>query len=822
MTLPPIGTRPDAMIESRDRAPEAWGEAQVGGIGFLWLVVQRNLWMIVGVSILCIAAVAAYTIRQPKVYQASSSIRVDDRRMTLPGLEQVVIGSEITTEMEMLRSRSLAEEVARRLQLRLVLLEPVEVSRSAVLDSIDIGAEADSGTYVVDRIPRGQLVVRRGSDGPVIAQVPPNELIRLSNITFKVSARPHHFPIVLQVISLDQAIDALREAVKVSRVASDANIVLVHGRGSDPQLQRDIVNTLSTRFIDRRQAAERTDARTRVSFLREQLDTLERQLRLSEDALRRYRESARIADIRVEASSQVTRLAQMQGERSVLNAEHQALKGLLKEVQAAARTSSPDRPSPYRRLIAFPTLLRNQATSELLRSLTMLENDRSQLLTRRTTQDPDVQILSGRIQQVDDQLRTIAVTYLEGLGGQITALDTTLREFGTGLQTIPLKELRLAQLERTPKVLNQMYELVQSRLKEAEIAQAAIDPSVRIVDPAIAPDRPVSPRPAINMAAALIMGLALGLAAALTREWKDRTVHTRADVTRVTGLPVVGLIPRIPAMRQVAAGLRRRRQIGTVRSATSREPPLPRRASAVAAKTPLSKIILPLFDRGPLAQAYSRLDTHLAFLRPESRLRVALFTSPLSGDGKTTTAVNFAIAAARQGDRVVLLDADLRRGIIHRLFSDKREVGLSDVLTGAVDVEMALRLAPVGEDMALAWLSAGTVHPRPELLLASDAMGKLLERLRSTYDLVILDTAPVNVVIDASLLAAHVDGVVIVARAAVTVQEALAYAMEQLRAVRAPVVGAVLNDIDMRREGYYDSAYKYQGFGDPYYSKAQD
>jgi capsular exopolysaccharide synthesis family protein len=741
--------------------------------------------------------------------------------MNLPGLEQVVIGSEITTEMEMLRSRSLAEDVARRLQLRLVVAAQTQVPRSRVLDSIDVAANADSATFLLEFVG-GVVIARSGPGGPILARGTHGSRMSLPGVSFKAIARPQDYPLRLRLIPLNAAIEALRDAVKVTRVGGDANIVLVQGRGSDPELQRDIVNELCTGFIERRQSAERADARTRVSFLREQSDTLERQLRSAESALRQYRESAGIADIQVEASTQVTRLAQMQGERSTLDAERHALKELLDEVEAKAATTKPGEPSPYRRLIAFPTLLRNQAASELLRSLTVLENDRAQLLNRRTAEDPDVLILSRRIQEVDEQLRSIGVTYLEGLTGQIVSMDTTLRQFGAGLQAIPAKELRLAEMERAPKVLNQMYELVQSRLKEAEIAQAAIDPSVRIVDPAIAPDDPISPRPVVNLTVAILLGLALGLSTALVREWRDRTVHTRADVTRLTQLPVVGLIPRIPGMRRIGVRIRRRAPKRMRRETTPRQRHLPAPRPATGLAPVLSRVILPLFQQGPLSQAFSRLDTHLAFLRPESQLRVILLTSPLSGDGKTTTAANFAVAAARQGDRVILIDADLRRGILHRFFSDQRQFGLSDVLTGTVPLEQAVQSAPVGEEMALAWLGAGTPHARPELLLASDGMARLLDRLRSDYDLVIIDSAPVNLVVDPVLLAPRVDGVLLVARAGVTVDDALTYALEQLRSVRAPLIGAVLNDVDMRREVYYDSAYKYQGFGDPYYSMVRD
>jgi tyrosine-protein kinase Etk/Wzc len=795
--------------------PFLGGEPPPGGARFFWGIFRRNLWMILLSAAIITGLATFYTTRLPRTYQASSSIRVDDQRMNIAGIEQIGVGNQITTEMEMLRSRSLAEQVVHKLGLRLELLTPKRTARSDLFDSITVSDVADSGTYVLEASEAGIASASGGDAGATLVSVGPDGWVRLRGAMFYVRPAARRLPGVrVRILPREAAVDALRNNLNVNRLGNDANIILVQSRGPDPYLLRDVVNATAMGFIEQRQEAERAEARSRVIFLREQLDTLKPQLASSEDALRRYRQQAQIADLQIEASSQVSRLVQMQGDRSVLEVERVALENLLGEVQAAAAQAGPDSPSPYRRLIAFPTLFRNQAASELLRSLGSLEDQRSQLLTRRTAKDPDVQILTARIDQVDEQLRTIATTYLAGLTGQISALDTTLRKFGSDLQAIPLKELRVAQLERTPKVLNQMYELVQSRLKEAEIAQAAIDPSARIVDLAVAPLIPVSPRPLLNLTAGFLLGLFLGFGVAVLREWNDRSVHTRGDLARVTGVPVVGLIPRIPAMRRVEASLRRRKHLGKGRHRERTE------GNGVSRQHgPLPHLLSGVTELGPVAQAFSRLDTYLSFYRPESPPRVVLFTSPLTGDGKTTTAVNFAVALALQGHRVLLVDTDLRRGIIDRIFGIRHHAGLGNLLAGTVSMDKVLRRFPVGEDAVLTCLTAGVSRARPEVLLSSPAMEALIERLRGEYEFIVLDSAPINVVTDAALLARHVDGVLIVARAAVTADEALAFAMEQLRSVRAPILGAVLNDVDLRRDISYDAEYKYHGYNDPYYTK---
>jgi capsular exopolysaccharide synthesis family protein len=224
--------------------------------------------------------------------------------------------------------------------------------------------------------------------------------------------------------------------------------------------------------------------------------------------------------------------------------------------------------------------------------------------------------------------------------------------------------------------------------------------------------------------------------------------------------------------------------------------------------------------RSAVAEAYSRLQTNLAFLRPrgESVLKTLVVTSPLSGDGKTTSAVNLAVTLVTRGHRVLLIDADLRRGIINRVFGTSRTPGLSDVIAGTTPLEAAVRGVSLGRGGELHYLPTGSLPAQPAALLDSPAMQELLARLPSYYDRIVIDSPPINIVTDAALLSQHADGVLVIARSGVTATQALSFAMEQLRHVRAPVLGAVLNDVDFARDAAYDGNYRFQGYRDKYYT----
>ncbi|HXE57625.1 MAG TPA: polysaccharide biosynthesis tyrosine autokinase, partial [Gemmatimonadales bacterium] len=549
-------------------------------------------------------------------------------------------------------------------------------------------------------------------------------------------------------------------------------------------------------FIEGRVAVQKTGARSTVEFLRTQLDTIESQLRRAEEALRVFREREQVVSLTAEADAQVGRLAELQAARNQLESERSALARIVEEVRA--ERPAPGEPSPYRRLLAFPTLLRNQAASALLTALTELDNQRALLLQRRTPRDPDVIALDRQIADLERQIRDLVETYNDGLRKQVASVDAALAGFGERLERIPAKEVEFARLQRNASVLGEIYTLLQTRLKESEIAQAVEDQSARVVDRAFLPELPVAPRKGLNLALAAMLGLMLGVGAAFGREWMDSAVHSKEDVQAATGLAVLGLIPHI------GDGRRRRRPLVAVRSRRALpDPATQQRAVLVAARD----------ARHVVTEAYRTLRTNLTFARPERPLKTLVFTSPAPGDGKTTSVANLAATLAQQGLRVLAIDADMRRGMLHRDLGGVREPGLAELLVNRATLEQAIQRAELGTGGGVDFIATGQFPPNPAELLGGDRFRHLLERLEPTYDAILIDCAPVNLVTDAAVVGTQVDGVLLVARAGKTARHELAFAMDQLRNVRVPVVGAVLNDFDVKRDARYGGSYYYYAAG---------
>jgi tyrosine-protein kinase Etk/Wzc len=533
-----------------------------------------------------------------------------------------------------------------------------------------------------------------------------------------------------------------------------------------------------------------------VQFLRGQISLLTSQLTIAEDSLRRYREQERIVRLDEEANTEVSRFVSAQAERNALDAERSSLNSLIASADDN-HAKHPDQ-SRYRQLVAFPSLLKNSAASELLQQLSTLEDQRSALLNRRTTQDPEVQGLTTRIDAIDTQIRTLAGTYLDGLDKQVAALDRTLGVYGGSLQHIPQKEVEYARLERGTKVLGDAYQLLQTRLKEAEIAQAVEDPSVRVIDPAVMPIRPLRPNKPVNALVGLLLGLLAGVGIAFARNGTDRTVRTRADVRLATGLPVLGLIPSNESVRRMTHPSRKK-----TLSALGGYRALPRPSGHNAQ-------VAEIVAGGIVSDSYARLDANITQLAGAPSGKILMITSAMAGDGKTTSAMNLALTFAKRGQKVLLVDADLRNSKLNVMLGESASWGLSDLLSGHAELSMVLHQLEPKEEIVLDYIPAGKLRRDPAGLFASPRLRDFLTEMSVAYDVILVDTPPL-IVPDAVVLSQRADGVLIIVRAGETKRNALEFAVQQLRVVDAPVLGAVINDIDFQRDESYDEAFGYYG-----------
>jgi succinoglycan biosynthesis transport protein ExoP len=276
----------------------------------------------------------------------------------------------------------------------------------------------------------------------------------------------------------------------------------------------------------------------------------------------------------------------------------------------------------------------------------------------------------------------------------------------------------------------------------------------------------------------------LGIGAAFFLEYLDRTVRTSSDIESLLDIPVLGVIPQLSRLENAASDASQLEGRGI---------PL------IVAMDPLD----------PASEAYRNLRMNLMYVSPDSDkrpIKTILFSSPGPSEGKSTTAVNFALMLAQQGHRVLLIDSDLRRPSLHRALDLLREPGLTNLLIGDAEPRETVRPNVLPN---LDFLPSGVFPPNPSELLNSKAMARVIEEFEGRYDFVVIDSPPLRAVTDAAILSVHTDGVVIVFRSGETEQRAAQRSVDQLRRLGVRIFGAVLNEVTAANpdESYYLESY---------------
>ncbi|WP_349269596.1 chromosome partitioning protein [Mycolicibacterium parafortuitum] len=303
-------------------------------------------------------------------------------------------------------------------------------------------------------------------------------------------------------------------------------------------------------------------------------------------------------------------------------------------------------------------------------------------------------------------------------------------------------------------------------VRELETPENGARPDSRVVveQRASIPDSPVVPKTARNIVIGLALGLAFGVGLAIIRDTLDNTVKDRGALEQITGKGTVGSIPLDKDRRSNPA------------------------ISFDA-------------DNSPIAEAYRKLRTNLQFLSVDNPPRVIVVTSSMPSEGKSTSAINIALALAEAERTVVLVDGDMRRPTMHKYLDLVGSVGFSTVLSGAATLDESLQKTRFS---GLTVLTSGPIPPNPSELLGSQSARKLLNDLRARFDYVIVDSTPLLAVTDAAILAAAADGVLVMSRFGHTKREQLTHAMSNLESVGAPVLGAVFTFVPTKKSSSYD------------------
>jgi tyrosine-protein kinase Etk/Wzc len=387
---------------------------------------------------------------------------------------------------------------------------------------------------------------------------------------------------------------------------------------------------------------------------------------------------------------------------------------------------------------------------------------------------------------------------MDAVASKITSLSSKRQAFfstpaagATRITSAPAAESQELELQAQVQTVQQMSRQIQDELQRARMAEAVEGGQVEIVQLAASPGYQINTAKKKKVITGAIVGLLLGCIVAILVDGLNSSVRKRSDVERLLGIPSLAVIPRLPSANGAEG------RVSKV---------LPRIGNGQKKSGKSDTDLVTVFNaRSPAAESFRTLRTNLMFSQASQALRMIVVTSASPGEGKTTTASNLAVSFAQQGMRVLLVDCDLRRSRLHRMFQLKREPGFSDLVLGyAEEDEVTHATSTTG----LYVICSGKLPPNPAEMLGSEEARRKFTKLMEGYDLIVVDTPPLLAASDAAILATIANGVIVVLRAGSTENAAAQQSVEQLNAVGARIVGAVLNDPDTQVPKY-GAYYKY-------------
>jgi capsular exopolysaccharide synthesis family protein len=751
-------TRPAELAQPINVASYAVGteEAHALPLREYWDIIVRRRWTIVAVFLVVVVSAAIGTLKQRPMYRAKAIVQIDKENPNLLSFKDFIgidSGDEsyLETAYKNLTSETLARRVIDKLQL-------------------DKVPEFTAGS---GKIPAG---------------------VNSKDLNDEIWVDP----------KMQRVIDTFFQRLTINPVRRSRWVEIMFD-SYDPVLCARVVNALAANYVQLNLEAK-WDATYKASdMISQQLIGLKVKLEKSEEELQRYAKQSSILLIDEKQSITSQKLKQLQEELTRAEAD------LFQKEAIYNRVKSGD-------VGAVPGMLDNKLYQELSARLVDLQRQYAELSAKFEPEYPR----AVQVKKQMDELEAAMGRERVALARHVTdehqsaqdrakllreAVVAQTREFND----IGEKSIQYNILKREVDTNRQLYEGLLQRLKEAGVSAGMKASNIRVVDKGKVPLKPTKPQIMLNMALALLAGLALGFSMAFLQEFLDDSLKTPDDVRRQIGLPTLGVIPSTVSKGRVGYGygysygygygygygsgaVEKQKQVGGDGGASEKE--------AVA------RLISPHMNSAQ-SEAYRSLRTAILLSTPGKPPRVIVLTSAQPAEGKTKTAVNLSIILAQLGSRVLLVDSDMRRPRTATVLKlPASSTGLSTYLVGQSGFEESIVESHIPN---LYVVPCGPIPPNPAELVASGMMKQLLAEAAAKFDYVILDSPPVLHVTDGRVLAAQADAVMLVVWGGVTSRTLVIQARDLLGQVNANMIGVVLNNVDLSASSYY-GRYRYSRY----------
>lgn len=581
-----------------------------------------------------------------------------------------------------------------------------------------------------------------------------------------------------ETLAQSRVIDGFLRSLTVSPVRL-SRLVDVRYSLPDPALAMKIANSLASNYIKQNLEYKFLASKDASDWLGDRLKEQRAQVEAAETALQRYREQNEAISLEDRQNITVQKLADLNAavtKAKTIRIEKESLYNQLRLSQA----------NPAQ-LDTFPAILTNAFIQSLKAQLADLQRQRAQMADRLGDKNPEMIKINSAIQntqiKLDGEIQKVVQSVkseYDAAVAQENSLTSALNQQKGEALSMNRKAIEYGVLERDVESSKQIYNSLMQRAKETDVAGELRTSNIRVVDQAEQPRSPISPQKDLNLLVALFGGVLVACGLAFFFEYLDSRIKNPDDIKAHLRLSHLGLLPIVDP-------------------------------KSLNGRYPLISDTVPV----NFAEAFRAIRTNVLFSTAVEGARSLVVTSTGPGEGKSMVAANMAVALAQAGQRVLLVDADMRRPKVQDVFQLAQEPGLSNLLVGNAKANECVRKSSVA---GLWVLPAGRIPPNPAELLGSQRWREFMATLVQHFDWIIIDSPPVMAVTDAAVIAHQATGVLFVVGAEMTSRHAAVRALDQLENAQARFIGAVLNRVDLDRNAYYYSQYYRREYAQ-YYTK---
>jgi len=721
-----------------------------------WRIILKHRWTVLTFFIIIATTVAIYTVTLTPTYRASTTIKIDRERPQILSFQE--IGSPGTP-----------------------LYDPEFMgTQQKLLQSRSLARR------VADMLKASGQPVLTAQERPSSGEVKGALFSWLKN-PFSRQSAPTSQPGGDQVLAAQQAesrqADRLSGMLTVEPVKS-SNLVKIAFTTPAPQLSARLANAWAKAFIDQSLELKYNATIQASEWLSKQLQEVLTKLEQSEAKLHAFANEKGILTIGEKKDIVTTKLADLSEALTKAQGERISKEALYRQSQGIGFES-------------IPVVLENGLISNLKTEYYKLDGEYQRLSETFKPDYPKMVRMREGIAQLKRRLDTEIRRVVDAIKQEYEAAVRKEKLLQAAVDEQKRLAIKLNQdfaqydiIKREVDTNRQLYASLLERLKQAGVSQGLATSNVQIVDMAEPPSAPYSPNRSRNMLLGIVLGLIVGIGMAFFFDYLDNTVKSPEDLERVLGISSLALIPALSTVTSRKAN--RGDQNGR----------------------PVFELIAHRDLRSILTEAFRGLRTSILFSSPGSPPKSILFTSAQPSEGKTGASINTAITLSQLGGTVLLIDGDMRRSTCHKFLQVQAKPGLSDYLTGHADLASTIKRTDLPH---LYFLPAGTIPVNPAELLASSRMKETVDLLSQRFDYIIVDSPPILGVADALILSTVAKAVVLVVRAGHTPRELIQRAFKNLLELNATVLGAVLNNLDIRGNGYpyYSNYYYSQRPSDP-------